>query len=544
MNRRIAIIGAGPRALGALEALARQDLHGWHVAVFDPEATPGAGPNFDPAQSPLCLLNLPIRAVDLPRAPSGFAGFADWLGETGADGDRFPSRTELGAYLAARWQALAAAAPFSLDLHRARVQAAERGRDGWHLRTEDASHGPFAELLLTQGQPSTRPDKQLARWQKHAQATGATMMPAYPADALLDAARDWTGRNVAIRGLGLATLDVLRLLTLGAGGSFQDGRYLPSGREPARILPFSRDGLPPCPKPASAALDSAMAPTAEETAAFANTLTRALTDPDPVSALCEALIAPTQRILAAQGAKAHEADVRHWLDQEREAPGSQGPQEPLAALKAGIAMASGSVPPDPGYVIGQIWRHWQPILRQGFDPAPPPPDTAAALLAFDEPLKRYSYGPPLNAAQELLALAQAGLVDLRAADDPKVLMTDDGWQLVEADASARASVMVDAVLPAPDLDRIDDPLLAGLRDRGLIRARGKDLAVAVQPDGSAGTPGLAMLGRMTLGSVVAPDSIHGCFGASATRWAEGVVQRAAWTQAPWTDATRTYKEHS
>lgn len=539
MNQRIAIIGAGPRALGALEALARQDLQGWQVVVFDPVATPGAGPNFDPAQSPLCLLNLPIRAVDLPPSPAGFAEFADWLGEGGTDGERFPSRTELGAYLAARWQALAAAAPFSLDLQRARVQDAERDKDGWHLRTGDASHGPFAELLLTQGQPSTRPDKQLARWQEHAQATGATIMPAYPAGALLDAVRDWTGRNVAIRGLGLATLDVLRLLTLGAGGSFQDGRYLPSGREPARILPFSRDGLPPSPKPANAALDRAMAPTAQETDAFAETLTKALAGPDPVPTLSEALIAPARRILAAQGAEADEADIRRWLEQEREAPASQGPQEPVPALKAGIAMASGNMPPDPGYVIGQIWRHWQPNLRQGFDPAPPSPDTATALLAFDEPLKRYSYGPPLCGAQELLALVQAGLVDLRAADDPKVLLTDEGWQLVEADATARASVMVDAVLPAPDLDRIDDPLLAGLRDRDQIRARGKDLAVAVQPDGGAGAPGLAMLGRMTLGSVVAPDSIHDCFGASATRWAAGVAQRAAWTE-----SARTYKEHS
>lgn len=545
MNRRMAIIGAGPRALGALEALARQDLHGWQVVVFDPEATPGAGPNFDPAQSPLCLLNLPIRAVELPPAPAGFADFADWLGDSGRNGDRFPARNELGAYLAARWQVLAATAPFAVELQRTRVQAARHDSQGWMLETRDArqrtaSHGPFAELLLTQGQPATRPDTQLALWQDHAQAIGAALMPAYPAEALLAAARDWTGRHVAIRGLGLATLDVLRLLTLGAGGRFHEGRYLPSGREPARILPFSRDGLPPWPKPATAALDHALSPTAEETRVFAGALARALAQPDPVPALCEALIAPARRILAAQGAaETDEAAIRRWLDAEREAPGSQGPQEPVAALKAGIAMASGQHPPDPGYVIGQIWRHWQPSLRQGFDPAPPPPGTAAAILAFDEPLKRYSYGPPICAAQEVLALVQAGLVDLRAADDPRVLLTDTGWQLVEDDATACVSVMVDAVLPAPDLDRIDDPPLAGLHERGLIRARGKDLAAAVQPDGRTNAPGLALLGRMTLGSVVAPDSIHDCFGASATRWAIGVVERGSWT-----GSARTYKEHS
>lgn len=538
MNRRIAIIGAGPRALGALEALARAGLRDCQVTVFDPKAKPGAGPNFDPGQSPLCLLNLPIRAVDLPPSPAGFPSFADWLGAAGDGAERFPSRTELGAYLAARWQALADDAPFAVDLCRAHVRAAERSDAGWTLQTWDATHGPFAELLLTQGQPATRPDKQLARWQDHAQQAQVPLMPAYPADDLLHAARDWTGRNVAIRGLGLATLDVLRLLTLGAGGQFLDGRYLPSGREPARILPFSRDGLPPCPKPATAALDRAMAPNAQETDAFAKALTVALVETNPVPELCAALIAPTLRILAACGAEAREAEVRDWLAREREAPGSQGPQEPVAALRHGIAMAGGSQPPDPGYVIGQIWRYWQPVLRQGFDPDPPAPKAAAAVLGFDEPLKRYSYGPPVSAARDLLALVEAGLVDLRAADDPKVLLIDTGWQLVEEDTTARAGVMVDAVLPPPDVDRIEDPLLAGLRDRGLIRARGEKLAVAVAPDGQAGAPGLALLGRMTLGSVVAPDSIHDCFGASATRWAAGLSARTAWT-AP----AGTYMEH-
>lgn len=537
MTHRIAIIGAGPRALAALEALARLRPATLSVDLFEPLAEPGAGPNFAPDQSALCLLNLPLRALNLPPAPLGFPPLQDWLAEP--DGERYPARAEVGAYLAARWQALAASAPFLLRLNPMAVRHAEPGADGWWLHAGAARHGPYAALLLTQGQPSSRPDEQLARWQDHAAQSGATLMPAYPAEALLSAAQGWAGKSVAIRGLGLATLDVLRLLTLGAGGTFRDGGYRASGHEPARILPFSRDGLPPWPKPANGDLDRRLAPDPAEDRAFAEALAQALRQADPVPVLCEALIPAARRILDQTGAPASTAALRDWLQHERDAPGSQGPQDARALLDQGIAMAEGSAPPDAGYVIGQLWRHWQPLLRRGFDPAPPAPETAAALLGFDEPLKRYAYGPPIGAARNLRALMRAGLVDLRAAEDPAVLLVPDGWQLVEGDASARAGVMIDAVLPGPDLARVEDPLLAALRDAGRVRTRGKGLGVAITPDGGTGTPGLAMLGRMTLGSVIAPDSIHDCFGAAADRWAASVVPHAGLP-----DSAGTYMEHS
>jgi len=37
--------------------------------------------------------------------------------------------------------------------------------------------------------------------------------------------------------------------------------------------------------------------------------------------------------------------------------------------------------------------------------------------------------------------------------------------------------------------------------------------------------GLCLLGRLALGSVVAADSLHDCFGEASHRWAEGVVDR-------------------
>lgn len=538
---RLAIIGVGPRALGALEALARQ-TGGWaapvEVDLFDPLAWPGAGPNFRPDDSPLCLLNIPLRAIDIgsaDRTGAAFGDLRDWLGEAGGDEDRFPSRAELGAYLAARMAALIAQAPQGLALchHDRRVDRVAREAGGWWLETQQGREGPYDEVLLAQGQPATAPDKQMARWQDHAAGCGADLLPAYPAHRLLEAAQGWAGRQVAIRGLGLSTLDVLRLLTCGLGGRFDAGGYRRSGREPARILPFSLDGHAPVAKPATAALDARFDPREDETARFLEHLQQATAQPtdQAVATICAAFEAPAARILRDCESEATAMDVRRWLAQERDAPGGQETRSATEALRAGMDEATGRVPPSPGYVVGQLCRKWQNALRQGFNPARIPVATAAAIIGFDEGLKRYSYGPPLSSARELLALIEAGIVDPRAAEDPDIRLTEDGWQLVEEDLTARVTAMVDAVLPSPDLSRLTDPLMAGLLAEGRVTGCGEGLAARVLPDGrligkdDQPQPGLCLLGRLALGSVIAVDSVHDCFGAAADRWAGGVTTR-------------------
>lgn len=538
---RLAVIGVGPRALGALEALADRiaDLgRGLEVDLFDPQAFPGAGPNFSPDQHPLCLLNIPVRSISIAASDGpGIAGrgIADGLGGTGRDPERYPPRAELGGHLAARMAALVGSAPAGLRFrHRpVAVTAINREEGGWWLACGDRRHGPYDEILLTPGQPATVPDRQLARWQDHARTIGADLLAAYPADRLLDAAETWAGRNVAVRGLGLATLDVLRILSCGLGGRFEDGRYHPSGREPARILPFSLDGQPPVPKPANAGLDTRFEPRPDETSRFRDGV-RAAASQAPEAALdgiCEALLDPAMRILAETGGTADRAVLADWLAVERDHPGSQDTRSATEALRACIAEARGAVPPSVGYVVGQLMRKWQNALRQGFNPAPAAPGTAAAIIGFDEGLKRFSYGPPVSSAVELLILIEAGLVDPRAAADPDIRLTGDGWQLIEDDMSARVTAMVDAVLPSPDLSRLAGPLMTGLIADGRLIAVGEKLGARIRPDGSLiaadGTaqPGLCLLGRLAQGSVIAVDSIHDCFGAAAERWAGGVVRR-------------------
>lgn len=539
-TRTLAVIGFGPRGLGALEALAMDAMKRkirFKIDIFDTLDALGAGPNFHPNEDPLCILNIPVRILDIdPPAcmADHIAPFADWSAND-YEGDDFPPRSDLGAYLEARFAALCDATHDVFDVTHIRSKAHElKQDDGWHIKTQSDQYGPYDEVLLSPGQPATKLDPQMKKWTDHSEDHGLDLLPSYPGTDLLEAASGWHDKTVAIRGLGLSTHDVLRLLTIGLGGQFDGGCYKRSGREPRRILPFSRDGLPPAPKPATAEIDRLFDPTQGEVEAFNAALKQAVGQ-DPEGALetiCAALIPPTLRILDANNNAQTRQAAEQWLATERETPGAQDIQDTIAALRISIEMAHQRIPPSVGYVIGQIWRKMQNELRSGVNSAVLAPDTATAIVGFDEALKRYSYGPPVAASEQLLMLIDDGLVSLQAVDDPDIAMEPKGWRLIEGDAALLAPVMIDAVLPNPSLETIIDPLIRNAKDDGLIAASAEGFGAQTLPDGSlvgrdgAVQKGLSLLGRLSLGSVIATDSLHDCFGASTYRWAAGVMDRS------------------
>ena len=180
--RRIAIIGMGPRGLGALEALAAR----WPgagdrlcVDVFEPRADPGAGPNFAPDEAPVCLLNTPLRALDIPPPEVSRVGRFDMQFDAPLDPDSFPTRAEIGGYLTARFADLHALDRMAVTLVPARIEALRPLAGGWELRSDRGWHGPYAAVLLTPGQPSVEPDRQWAQWQGHATRGQGAVAQAY-----------------------------------------------------------------------------------------------------------------------------------------------------------------------------------------------------------------------------------------------------------------------------------------------------------------------------------------------------------------------------
>lgn len=537
---KIAIIGSGPRGLGAIEALIdRFPVHyrSLEFHLFDELQLPGAGPNFSPAQTPNCILNIPSRLVDIkPKLDLPCGGFNTWQKRQNlSTGDRFPPRAELGDYLMTRWAQAECLFPDSVKFHQiiTRITNAAKHHQGWLLSAGQQTFGPFDEVLLTPGQPQTDPDEQMARWLGHAEKINATVINAYPESQLMAAAKDWCGKRVGIRGLGLSTFDVIRMLTLGLGGHFQDGTYQASGSEPSHIFAFSLNGQPPYPKPVDKTYDRQFDADEKEQQDFAQALALAVTQApaDAFSLIVAALLKPIIRIGAGTGAQFSSNDVESWLAKEIDAPGEQDILEPTDALKQSIAIAKGDVPPTVGYVIGQLWRKWQNLLRAGFNQASITPQTAKALVDFDEGLKRYSYGPPLQSCLELLTLIECGQVSLRVAHDPDVKMTGEGWHLVDGDDQTHVSAMVDAVLPSPVLSNITDRLFVNLKTQAKIcqtyqQSGARTLSDGQLVGGNGETQtGLSLLGRLALGSVIAVDSIHDCFGEASNRWADGVVAR-------------------
>ena len=530
---RIAVIGMGPRGLGALEALAV--LLPSEVDVFDPLPPSGAGPNFDPAESDLCRLNIPMRDIEIrARGRSSCGTLAQWLGDDAPGPDVFPPRAYVGRYLEARYSELVARGPLKIRHKAHGVDRVEPSGGGWQLQAAGRWFGPYAEVLLAPGQPQVEPDDQLAEWQDHAAKGNGTLLDAYPARRLQDRAEGWTDASVAVRGMALSLFDILRVLTLGQGGRFENGRYLRSGAEPAGILPCSLDGKPPFPKPETMELDGRYEPLPGETESFAAAISLASrAGPAEARALLkDALTQPVARILHEAGAPCDPSQVDEWLETEWVAPGSQETGTGCEILGQGIAMADGSAVPTIGYTVGQVWRKWQDPLRSGYNSAHCGADTARTIVHFDEGLKRYSYGPPVSSARELAALVDAGLVDLESASDPDIAPTESGWRLSCDGVSRDASIMIDGVLPPPDLGSVTAGPVAGLVANCRLTALGKKLAARTDADGTIidadghPLPGLCLLGRMALGSVVAADSLHDCFGESAHRWARGVLERA------------------
>lgn len=165
----------------------------------------------------------------------------------------YPTRAFYGMYLHDCFRRVVAGAPrhVTVEVHGSRAVAMAdthgvpggpqgiRLADGTRLNQLDA-------VVLAQGHVPARLTAREARTASLSRIHHLTYVtPANPAD--LDLSEIQPGQNVLMRGLGLNFFDHMALFTAARGGRFvRDGRrlaYLPSGREP-RMYAFSRRGVP------------------------------------------------------------------------------------------------------------------------------------------------------------------------------------------------------------------------------------------------------------------------------------------------------------
>lgn len=213
------------------------------VVPEDPElAAPLAGGTFDQWRELQRKDPDPALSADERTELSGL-GSAD-----------FPSRALYGRYLRSTLEELLEKLPagVTVDFHQTTATsvrpAAGPGNAGFDVALADGTELTVGSVVLALGHLDSRLNPEQRELQAAADELGLKYLPpAAPADV------DWSGipavQPVLVRGMGLNFFDVMGQLTEGRGGKFlpaPDGAgltYLPSGREPS-IIAASRRGTP------------------------------------------------------------------------------------------------------------------------------------------------------------------------------------------------------------------------------------------------------------------------------------------------------------
>ncbi|MFI0240714.1 FAD/NAD(P)-binding protein [Streptomyces sp. NPDC016845] len=254
-RQSLVIVGAGPRATGILERVAanarddggelRLDVH-----LVDPYP-PGAGRIWRREQSPLLWMNSQAQdvtmftddtvRVDGPVRPG--PALHEWAG---IDGRVFADRRSQGRYLRWVYEKAVAALPEGVVVHHhaRRALRVDGPRDGRQQVWLEGRARPLLgdAVLLTQGHLDAELDAEQRELRAYALRHGLVHLPPdFTADSDLSALAP--GRDVLVRGFGLAFVDLMVLLTEGRGGRYEGDRYIPSGREPVLHV-GSRRGVP------------------------------------------------------------------------------------------------------------------------------------------------------------------------------------------------------------------------------------------------------------------------------------------------------------
>lgn len=489
------------------------------ITVYTDESTKIAGP-VEPGPT------LYEWAAALP-APGGDRGDlpAEVLREAGSLGpNSYPTRAFYGYYLGDCFERVVQGAPghVSVVTHRSRAVAmadthgVPGGPQG--IRLEDGTRlNHLDAVVLAQGHVPTRPTAREERAASLARIHHLTYLPpGNPAD--LDLNGIGAGEAVLLRGLGLCFFDYMALFTVGRGGRFlrEDGRlvYRPSGREP-RMYAFSRRGVPHHSRgenekgasgryfprlltaervrelrarsqggePVHFGRDLWPLIRREVESVYYRTLLTLRGRADEAEALTEEYL--RLPVDAGEDAPAHEgalldsygiAPEDRW-DWERIAKPCEGREFTdrddfrawlLRYLERDVREAGAGNLSGPLKAALDVLRDLRNEVRLAVDHGGIEGNSHRDdLRGWYTPLNAFlSIGPPASRIEELIALVEAGLVEITGPGTHIRLNTDEPSFVASSSLvpgpPVRSRVLIEARLPEPDLRRTDDPLLRHL----------------------------------------------------------------------------------
>lgn len=573
--KHYAIIGGGPRGLFTLESLfvalynSNKEVQ-LKVTLFNSSLYLGAGWVWNPTQIKSNWLNITERALqNLQGRPEirlgdeiipSFPSYTDWLPEEQQNvkdthPDQFPPRAKMGTYLHTRFETIAQ--PLMgyglLKIIKETVTEVNYKPPSFKVTTQNNTIENIEEVVLTIGHQDTELSKQLINWKNHANTSKKIRLftEAYPIEKIL---KEDINKNhtVGFRGFGLAMIDQIRALTLEKGASFElidqetkEVIFHPSPLHPKEFIAFSLDGLPMVPKPINKEIDDLFTPSEEALTDFGKAIHSGACKDDTeanqyflLEAMAEVIV-PIYQKLGVQGIPhdlsydelwflcinyLNNKDIEHSLLLSHSI-------KILEMMELQVAMATRGENISLDYCIGQVWRHCQPTLYSEFSYPELSDDVVAEVIALDESSKRYSYGPPVESIQQLIALTKAGYLNLNFTNNPKITCITDGWELQSKNISAQVDVMINSVLDAPQLITVKTPIINSLLADKIIQPKHTDLGIQTDdygyvqvPDEKSFVP-LAVLGRLSKGSVIGVDAILECFGERIVSWAEHSISQ-------------------
>ena len=551
----VALVGLGPWGLCALErfidAARRAPLAGLTLHIIEP-GRPGGGV-FSADQPDYMVLNTPCGQhsmypfPELPGERRLGTGFFEWAtgrgyrwrgtdcvtqgpGEPVGPHDFLPRRL-MGEYLEWAYEVLVEEAPANVRLVRYRTVATDiepRG-DGElvHLRNGEVV---FADhVLITAGHMQETDAGPAA-------APAGTASP-YPVESYLNNLRP--GQRVAIEGMGLVALDVVTAMTIGLGGRYTDEgdgrlRYHASGREPQMYM-FSRGGYPYCAKSFGANDPVGAYEPAICTPEAVRALKQGEAGPRRIDArrdLLPLVFAEMELCYYMTAAHDQAAQVQQMLVGAFEM-GCFEQVKAVLAERYGHFCASDHFFAGDGARFSDAQSYATAVydyvardvasalLTGGASPLKAALETLRALrdtlrlavefkglthashVDFQDHLRgrfaRLVAGPPAFRNQQLLALMDAGLLQLPFGPAPEVARGDDGRTVVRSSSLDRphqveVDLLVRAHLELPSVARASSPLLANLVERARVRpldfdgvpAGSIDITEDFHPVGAAG----------------------------------------------------------
>ncbi|MBM1104662.1 FAD/NAD(P)-binding protein [Aurantibacter crassamenti] len=572
-KRVISIIGVGPRGGFALENLIHElknnnCLSQIQVLLFEATGNFGNGQVYETNQPKSNWINITERNLNLEKRDAiataeieipSFPSYHEWaskdyttIAKTVAD--TFPPRASVGEYLQQRFNSFITPLVKATIVSVIKERVVEIQMDQ-HRKLEITTHAntytAVDEVLLTIGHQPTKLSEQIAKWNSFAATKKNIRLfkSPYPITDFLNDEKLTDKSTIGIRGFGLAMIDVVR------GIALKFGEFIPENEETKSckyqtdydltdlLIPFSLDGLPPAPKPLNAEIDDLFKPTDEQLSTFEKKIGNDSTQKSATSP--QFLIRAFAPIAAKIYSNLPEANlqdlsvaeiedvIEKWLnDTTYEHPILISiNQSAEKTMQDFVDMATGKSTVSLDYCVGQVWRHCQPTIYTELSYNACADEVFADIIALDEKSKRYSYGPPVESIQQLLALVEAEVMNLEMVNNPTIELSDKGWNFELNGKTAIADIMIDSVLDAPKIEAVDSPIIKNMLSNDLIEAVHDDLGVATDENGyvissqkNTEIP-IAVLGRLAKGTIIGVDAILECFGTRPQVWATEAVNR-------------------